>query len=279
MAVITNLRPNHLDRHHTLAAYAAAKQNILRFQKPADVALLNADDPEVRTWQPLARGRCSLFTTHGVPPLPLLLPGEHNQSNAQAARAVLDHLPALGLKPLDQKARAAALQAIADFAGLPHRLELVHTSLAGDRRARWFNDSKATTPDAALTALAAFPARSVVCIVGGYDKHSDMSYFAAELAARAAAVLGIGQTGAALVDQVARAAATLEAAAPCPALYVETLENAVAYAGRYAAEKRIPVAADGDLIILLSPGCASWGQFTNYEQRGSHFAALARAYP
>jgi UDP-N-acetylmuramoylalanine--D-glutamate ligase len=271
IAIVTNVYPNHLDRHGTMAEYAAAKQNILRFQKPGDTAILNNDHELVRRWTGLAESRGATvikFTTH-VPagPLPLAIPGEHNQSNARAALALLD---ALASKfPLD---RPAALHAIEQFPGLSHRLQLVHTLRLPDRQIRFYNDSKATTPDASLTALDAFappPSRSAIFIVGGYDKHIDLHPFAQALAEKAGGVLGIGQTGASIVDSVRQIAP-----ADLPAARIHnaaTLEQAITTAAAWAKESPNLTA------IVLSPASASYDQFPNYEKRGDLFVQLAQS--
>jgi len=260
VAVVTNLSGNHLDRHGDFASYAAAKQNILRFQKPDDIAILNADDPVVSKWNSLAQGKVVFYNGAGKTPLPLRVPGLHNQSNAQAALSVVE---TLGFK----NQLAAVLAALSNFDGLPHRLQLVHTEMADGKTVRWFNDSKATTPEAAITALRAFEPRTFISIVGGYDKHADMSALVRLLAERAGGVLGIGATGQALVDAVA----TTRQLPADRTVYAETLPNAVSIARQW-------VMADKNSLdtILLSPACASWGQFVNYEQRGELFTSLAR---
>ncbi len=273
IAVVTNLVPNHLDRHGTMAAYEAAKQNILAFQQPTDVAVLNGDHPQVARWASLAKGRIITFTTQCVAALPLVMPGEHNQSNARAALAVRDALPFAVNK-------AAALQTIQEFPGLAHRLQRVHTSRQQTTtgrtvEVRWFNDSKATTPEASITALQAFAPGTTICIVGGYDKKSDLSPFIELLAKQAGGVLGIGQTGAAMIEAIK----AIQTAGRPLAQYVETLEHAVELACQWINElPALPNDAPqpSSIAVLLSPGCASWGQFQNYEQRGDRFTQLAK---
>jgi len=260
VAVVTNLSGNHLDRHGTLEAYAAAKQNILRFQKPGDVAILNADDPVVSQWSKLVHGKIIFYSVKNKPALPLKVPGLHNQSNTQAALCVIE---ALGFADRFDVVRTA----LSAFDGLPHRLQLVHTEkLLSQKIIHWFNDSKATTPEAAITALQAFEPRTFISIVGGYDKHADMSTFIQILAQRAGGVLGIGATGQALVDSLA-ATGQLPANR---AVYAQTLPNAVSIARQWLSAS--PKSLD---TILLSPACASWGEFVNYEQRGELFIGLA----
>ena len=176
-------------------------------------------------------------------PFKLAVPGEHNLANAQAAflaadSAAIDH------------ARAQA--ALLDFTGLPHRLELVHES-AG---VRYYNDSIATIPEAAVMACDAFEPGTVVQIVGGSKKEGlDYDGMSRHLSERCKMVLTIGEIGLALYEQCDRSE------------YVETLDAAL--------ERARKLVAPGD-VVLLSPGTASYDQFANFEQRGQKFAQLAR---
>ncbi len=265
VAVVTNLVGNHLDRHGTLANYAKAKQNILRFQKSNDFAILNSEDPVVAGWGNLTAGRALFYGVADRPPLELGVPGRHNQSNARAALAVIG---ALGLS----EELPAALAALRAFRGLPHRLELVHSVQLKHGNTtysvQWFNDSKATTPESALIALDAFIPGSFVCIIGGYNKHADMTKFTYTLAARCAGVLGTGDTGPAMVQQVLAHGRLTESRC----MVAKNLEDAMRTAHQWV--RTDPAVR----TILLSPGCASYGLFTNYEQRGAVFTQLARTF-
>lgn len=183
----------------------------------------------------------------GRRPFDLLVPGRHNQLNAQGAYAAA---AALGASWEDAD---AALRA---FTGLPHRLQLVHA--AGG--VRWFNDSIATIPEAAVAALEAFDPGRVVQIVGGKDKALDATPMIGPVATRAKAALTIGETGPA-VGRLLRAAGAADVR-DCG-----TLDAAVAEARR--------VAAAGD-VVLLSTGFASYDQFVNFQDRGDAFARSAR---
>jgi UDP-N-acetylmuramoylalanine--D-glutamate ligase len=321
IAVITNLFPNHLDRHGTLEAYAAAKQNILRFQKSTDVAILNGEHELVSSWDKFAKGGVKKFTTKNLPPLDLEMVGSHNQSNARAALAVLGTLssllpsllstssvPAASLgtsssappSALSSSASIpssssipshipshstpvsslistldlpAAHLAISSFPGLAHRLQCVHTltlpptATTPERRLRFFNDSKATSPDASVTALQTFAPGTAIFIIGGYDKHlqdKDFETFDRLLAQRAAAVLGIGATGPAMIARIKSLCHN-----DLRAEDAQTLENAVKTATKWALEL-------GAQAIVLSPASASWDQFPNYEKRGEIFAELSK---
>ncbi|HUU58513.1 MAG TPA: UDP-N-acetylmuramoyl-L-alanine--D-glutamate ligase [Phycisphaerae bacterium] len=242
VAVVTNLKPNHLDRHKTMAAYADAKKNIFRFQSPEDVLILNASDKEVASWGSEAPGKVATFDPAGEP-FALAVPGAHNQANAQAAWAAAEQFG------IDRPAAAAALRA---FAGLPHRLQFV----AERRGVRYYNDSKCTTPDGAIVALGAFEAGKIVLIAGGYDKGVGFDEFAAAVAARAKALVALGATREKILAAVAAQGS------PVRVERADDLRDAV---GKAAA-----LAAPGD-VVLLAPACASFDMFLNYEQRGEQF--------
>jgi UDP-N-acetylmuramoylalanine--D-glutamate ligase len=271
IAVVTNFCANHLDRHASLDEYRAAKQTILRWQTAGDVAILNGDDPDVSSW--VTQGRRITFgadatavdasvvvdaiTVRGDGEFRLsrdrreTLPGRHNDLNIAAA-ALAAHVAGA--------AAPGIAQGLRDFPGLPHRLEFV-----GERAGRrFYNDSKATTPEAAIAALAAFDAERapIVLLAGGHDKGVDLTSFAAAIAARAKAVALMGATADVLADAVARHAPPVVPRLHCAVSFEDAFEWSVAQS------------SPGD-VVLLSPGCASYGWFENYEERGRRFAELA----
>ena len=225
-ALLTNLAPNHLDWHGDFDHYRRSKEGIFRHQEPGDRALRGVD-----------------IRLDG-PRIPLGLPGTHNQHNACVAARVAAEVAGIGID--DARMR------LADFTGLPHRLQLV----AERDGMRFYNDSKSTTPEATCLAVAAFEhPRHIHLIAGGHDKGADLTSIA-QLAKRIGGLYTIGATGAALAADV-----------PNPS-HVErcaTLDKAVR-----AARERM---REGD-VLVLSPGCASWDQFANYEERGARFTAL-----
>lgn len=301
IAVVTNVSPNHLDRHGTMEAYAHAKMNILRYQTKKDFAIINLDDPRTNRWDRRAKGQVFMFSSLQPIMAALLgneeedsslpldrvfqdvyrhlhLPGMHNHQNAAAAvRAV----HAAGRKPdgsIFEAIRPAA--AFANFHGLPHRLELV-----GEKRdVRFYNDSKATTPEAAILALDSFPEQKAVAIVGGYDKGVNLTPLARKLNETCRTVILIGQVAEKLEKLLADSTPDPEAAdadvaddatdqtepvSKPPVQRAESFEDAV----RLAIE-----AAQPKDVILLSPGCASYGMFNHYEERGDRFRELVQQW-
>jgi len=247
IAVVTNCSADHLDWHGSYERYVAAKQRMVCEQGPSARAVLNFLDPEVNGWASLAGGRA-------VPPwaldaLPdLLLPGLHNRHNAACAAAA-----ARTAGCSDESIRGA----LAEFRGLEHRLELV----ARKSGRLFFNDSKSTTPESTRAALAAVEA-PVWLLAGGQDK--------------GVCFRGLGQS----IVQKARGAAFFGRAREClrsalgaqdPAFDVFTIER-MADALDWCWSRSRPGHA-----ILLSPACASFDQFQDYQDRGRQFARLVRA--
>lgn len=260
VAVLTNISPNHLDWHGSFEAYVAAKLNILRFQDPGRDAIVIGDNQELR---------CHLDETAGTVPqmwryrldgdepaaecgarevrwegLRLTIPGRHNRANAAAALTVA-HVLGVGAQ--------AATTALATFAGLPHRLQRV----ADRDGVTYYDDSKSTTPEAAIMAMNAIES-PLLMILGGYDKKIDLTPAAELVAKRAKFAACIGQTGRRFVAAIGAAGGNAE--------YYDGLPAAVA-----ACRQR---AQSGD-VILLSPACASWDMFADYRVRGEQFARLA----
>ncbi|HLI27753.1 MAG TPA: UDP-N-acetylmuramoyl-L-alanine--D-glutamate ligase [Chloroflexota bacterium] len=270
IAAITNLTPNHLDRHGTMEAYAAAKFQITAHQGPHDWAVLNADDARVaaapgegrRRWFSLVRPVEGAYLAEGwlvegrasggvplVSRATLRLRGQHNVANALCAAAVA---LAAGV-PV-----AAIRAALARFRGVPHRLEEV----AVIDGVTYVNDSIATSPERAIAALESFEA-PIVLLAGGRDKHLPWDRWAQVVGRRVRALLVWGEA-ADLISTAARA----HGAAHVPLDRVATLDEAVARARQ--------LARPGD-VVLLSPGCTSYDQFRDFEERGARFRALVQA--
>jgi len=262
--VMLNLSPDHLDRHGDMAGYAAAKARVFARQQPADLGVLGMDDAWSRGMRGAIPGRCVPVSGRAPQPGgiwaegrllrddtgPILdlaeaptLPGSHNAQNAAAAAAcALD----LGLS------RAQVAEGLRSYPGLPHRQELVG-EIAG---IRFVNDSKATNADSAARALASY--ERVVWIAGGMAKEGGIESLA-PLFPRIARAFLIGRDAPML-------AATL-AAHGVPHVMAGRLEEAVAGAAEAALAGAAPV-------VLLSPACASWDQFTGFDARGDRFRQL-----
>jgi UDP-N-acetylmuramoylalanine--D-glutamate ligase len=247
VALVTMVGVDHIEWHGSAEAYVEAKKNIVRFQKPDDIAVVSEQNETSASFADVTKARLVRYGLRDRRPFALTIPGKHNQLNAQAAFAAAQ---ALGVSWDHAQA------AVRDFPGLPHRLQLVHTS----KGIRYFNDSIATIPEAAIAALESFPEGKVIQIVGGYDKHLDMRAMCDALAARAKAVLTIGALGPAIAAMVRNAE---------PQATVQ--ECGDLSTAMHAARE---LASSGD-IVLLSTGCASYDQFVNFEQRGDLFTQLA----
>ncbi|MFH1614365.1 MAG: UDP-N-acetylmuramoyl-L-alanine--D-glutamate ligase [Planctomycetota bacterium] len=259
VALITNLTPNHLDRHGTFEQYCSVKKNIFRYQ-PLDesnpaVSIFNRKDPLVMQWFDEYKnnpGRVALVFNGDSIPTNLsgnfTLPGRANLENLAAALTIARHF---GIED------AFIEQALADFEPLPHRLELIATI----NGVRWYNDSIATTPVSAVVALEAFENPKII-IAGGYDKHLPLDELGEKIALNAKAALLIGQT-AGKIETAIKAAGKKN-------IIVRTLDSLTA-----AVDSAHELAAPGD-VVLLSPACASYDMFKNFQQRGRIFQQLVK---
>ena len=258
--VMLNLSPDHLDRHGSMAGYAAAKRAIFDRQGFGDLAVVGTDDAASRaiatefaaitvSGEHTADVWCDGATLRDAsgPILPMAeapaLPGAHNAQNAAAAAAVALHLG------VDRAALAAGIRS---FPGLPHRQQRVATVDGVD----YVDDSKATNADAAARALACYD--RIVWIAGGIAKAGGIAPLA-PFFPRIAHALLIGRDAAALAAELGTV----------PHEVAGTLEQAVP-AARAAARRT------GAQVVLLSPACASFDQFSGFEARGRRFAELVR---
>lgn len=235
VAVVTNLAPNHLDRHGSMEAYRRAKETIADFQREGDVAVVN--EPGFAT-----RGRRVGFDPVEIPGRLLL--GRHNLSNMAAASAAVEAL----LGPRDLRGT------LASFPPVEHRLEWIARRRAVD----YYNDSKATTPEATIASLDALDG-PVVLIAGGSDKGVGFDALGDAIARRARAVVLTGPT-----------APAIEAAVGARTRVVRAADMGEAV--RAAAASAEP----GDRI-LLSPACASYDRYRNFVERGRAFKEAVAA--
>lgn len=261
IATVLNVTPNHLDRHGDFATYAAVKGRIFNQQTSSDNAVLNAANPVSAAYANQTAARKQFFAAAGAEarvegPVIVLggehlmdvaecpLPGKHNLENVMAA-ALLSTLAGAG--------RAAIAEGVRSFSGVPHRLEFVSQV----RGVSYYNDSKATSVDASLKALEALDGPLWV-ILGGVDKGGSYLPLETELRAKAKAVLLIGRAAPIIASELGGRVKMIECG---------DLAGAVAYASREA--------VGGD-TVLLAPACASYDQFTSFEQRGDRFKFLVK---
>jgi UDP-N-acetylmuramoylalanine--D-glutamate ligase len=264
VSAVTNITPDHIDRHRSFERYAAAKARIFEFQSGADVAILNEDDSAAARLEPRCRrvgfsrrrrveggidvesgamfSEISGTRRRVIGVLEISLPGVHNLENALAATAAAECLR-IDLESIRR--------GLSSFSGLPHRTQKV-AEIDG---VAWVDDSKGTNPDAVVKSLAGFPDHSVILILGGSEKGSDFSVLAPEVARAARAVLTIGQSA----EKIERALSHVEIRR------VHDMASAV--------ESARTMARAGE-TVLLSPACASFDQYRNFEERGDHFRSL-----
>lgn len=273
VAAITNITPNHLDRHPSFEHYRQSKANLIRYQRPGDRAILNADDVGSRPLAGLVRGRSLFFGNLApnqagayesggelclrddngdraiLPRADVPLRGDHNISNVLAALVIA---AACGVR---DEAMAAAVRG---FRAVEHRIEWVR-EVGG---VAYYNDSIATAPERTLAALVSFD-EPVVLLAGGRDKKLPWERLAQEIARRCRAVVVFGEASgliAGTLDQTPGAPPVIRAGA---------FDDAVNQA-RAAAQP-------GD-VVLLSPGCTSFDQFRDFEERGRRFKELVRGF-
>tara|TARA_R110002111_G_scaffold153375_1_gene220144 strand:+ start:95942 stop:97375 length:1434 start_codon:yes stop_codon:yes gene_type:complete len=268
IGVVTNFSPNHLDWHQAVEHYRQAKQTIFRWQSESDFAVINADDPDLQSWS--IPGNVSRFgitprlkpdvlvdraafvlreQKHVLQPH-LNVPGMHNRINAAAAIA------ACRCAGIDLSTIQKGLEA---FQGLPHRLQFIGEF----QHRRFYNDSLATTPESAICALEAFDDSPLILLAGGSDKKVDLTEFANILLYRTKATALMGETGLVLSTILQKLKADF---AGHHSAVISPPQHSFQEAFEWAFQQSDP----GD-VILLSPGCASYGWFSSFVERGERF--------
>ncbi|HOA73497.1 MAG TPA: UDP-N-acetylmuramoyl-L-alanine--D-glutamate ligase [Phycisphaerae bacterium] len=251
VAVITNIQPNHLDRHGTLDLYADAKMNIVRYQGADGIVLIHENDAVVRRYVTAAGADGRIRECRFEPKFEafLRLPGRHNQLNAAAA---VSACRAIGVSD------EIIAQGLGECRGLPHRLEFV---IERDG-VRYYNDSKSTTPESTCIAAEAFAGTPTILLVGGKPKGASFAEMGRLLARTCKHTICYGQAGPEIYEEILRGRAP---GTPASAVHVSTFAEAV--------ERARQMAVAGD-VVVLSPACASYDEFTNYEERGEAFRRL-----
>lgn len=271
VSAILNITEDHLNRHHTMEEYIRVKELIVKNQKPEDVCVLNYEDPVLREFGKnivpqtvyfsserrlekgifLEDGQIILKTEDQEISLvktdDLKLLGKHNFENVMAA-AAMAYYAGVSVESIRKS--------ICEFTAVEHRIEYV-TEKNG---VVYYNDSKGTNPDAAIKGIQAMN-RPTWLIGGGYDKGSSYDEWLNSFDGKVRSLVLIGQTK----EKIREAAERLGV---CSCILCEDLQEAV----KICSEKAQPGEA-----VLLSPACASWGQFDNYEQRGDMFKEYVKA--
>jgi UDP-N-acetylmuramoylalanine--D-glutamate ligase len=277
VAVVTNVSPNHLDWHRDMEEYIEAKKNIILHQNAFGRAVLNIDNEITDSFAELTRGKTCFFSRKQSVELgawlsedgavimvengrretvmhkkDIRLPGLHNVENYLAAiSAVWGDVPAESIR------RVAG-----EFGGVEHRAELVREL----RHVRYYNDSIASSPTRTAKGMLSLFDQKIILIAGGYDKKIPFGEFGPVVVEKVKTLILLGATA----DKIEEAVRSTQAYRPgCPQIVrASTMEEAVAAAARLAVE--------GD-IVALSPACASFDLYPNFEARGRHFKALVNA--
>lgn len=268
VSAILNITPDHLNRHHTMEKYIAIKESITMNQTEKDFCVLNYDDPVLREFgqSDALKAKTVFFSSRHIleegyylkegnicrkfkgvseevimPTGDLTIIGQHNYENAMAAIA-------MGFCMDVPKEQICA--ACREFTAVEHRIEFVRERTG----VKYYNDSKGTNPDASIKAVQAMPG-PILLIGGGYDKHSTYDEWIDEFDGRVKYLVLIGETRDAIAECCRKHGFD-------NVMYAESLEEAVKVCASYAEM--------GD-CVLLSPACASWDMFKNYEERGTLF--------
>uniref|UniRef100_UPI004055D3C0 UDP-N-acetylmuramoyl-L-alanine--D-glutamate ligase n=1 Tax=Agathobacter sp. TaxID=2021311 RepID=UPI004055D3C0 len=272
VSAILNITPDHLDRHHTMEAYIGAKTDITKNQTQAEVCVLNYEDEVLREFSVTCPAKVIFFSSKRVltdgfyyadqyiyyakdgekEPVvhvdELNILGEHNYENVMSACAMA---LSMGV-PMDN-----IREVLHRFQAVEHRIEYV----AEIRGVRYYNDSKGTNPDAAIKAVRAMN-RPTWLIGGGYDKQSEYDEWIESFDGKVRGLVLIGQT-AEKIKECAHRHGFMNT------IIFENFEEAVTHCHKHAKEGE---------AVLLSPACASWGMFKNYEERGHIFKEIVKSF-
>jgi UDP-N-acetylmuramoylalanine--D-glutamate ligase len=279
IAAILNITPNHLDRHESMDNYIQAKSHIYLHQNTNDLFVFGRDDLVATTCSDKAKGHLASFSIQqlvsdgacmvgnrlmlmgncsptGMAKMiceqgDIQLRGAHNLKNILAACALAG---SAGI-PVE-----AMREAIINFRGVPHRLEVI----ADIQGVKWINDSIATSPERVIAALQSFK-EPLILLAGGRDKHLPWEDLARLAVARCKGVICFGEYGEAIAEHIRRAS-SLAANEQTPKIFLtELLDDAVHEAAN--------MSRSGD-VVLLSPGCTSYDAYRDFEARGEHFRKL-----
>lgn len=269
ISAILNITPDHLNRHHSMEAYIEAKLNITKNQTDKDICILNYEDAVLREKAKKMKAKVLYFSSKTKLDAGIYLDELHNIiysiSGKETIICNVNELQILGLHNYENVMAATGIafamgvplacikKALLQFQAVEHRIEFV----AEKKGVYYYNDSKGTNPDAAIKAVQAMN-RNTVLIAGGYDKDSDYTEWIQSFGDKVTYLILVGQTK----EKIAKAA---KECGFTNIILADTFEEAVTK----SREK-----ANSGEAVLLSPACASWGMFQNYEERGNVFKEL-----
>lgn len=271
VSAITNITPDHLDRHKTMECYIQVKEGIARNQTEEDTCVLNYDDAVLREFGSTLKCKVLYFSRKEKLDSGIFMDGDMiiyrhdgknekvldvNELNIIGGHNHENVMTAVGISLSLGVPMQVIREACKEFKAVEHRIEFVRERFG----VTYYNDSKGTNPDAAIQAIKAMPGPTLL-IAGGYDKHSEYDEWIESFDGKVRYLVLIGQTR----DKIAECA---KRHGMHDIMYAEDLKEAVQVCASYA--------NNGD-YVLLSPACASWGQFKNYEERGRMFKEYVNA--
>lgn len=270
-SAILNITPDHLNRHHTMEGYIAAKANIFKNQGKEDTLVLNYEDKELRNLAETAKANVLFFSSARKLEYGIYLEGDYIIYRAEEIENIVcnkNELKIFGTHSYENVMAAVGLaltvgvpmdvikDSITAFVAVEHRIEYVDTI----NGVEYYNDSKGTNPDASMKAIEAMKTKTIL-IGGGYDKGSEYEEWIGAFGSKIKHLILLGQTREKIRDTAYRLGYT-------NVTLVDDLKEAVELAASMA---------QVDECVLLSPACASWGMFKNFEERGCLFKAYVHA--
>lgn len=270
VSAILNITPDHLNRHKTMEGYIEVKERIAANQTEEDACVLNYADPVLREFGKRIRARVLWFSSRDILEEGYYLDGDTivRRMNGERQEIVNIHeLQIMGNHSYENVMAAVAIslemgvpletvqEAVKSFKAVEHRIEYV----AEKAGVKYYNDSKGTNPDASIQAVKAMPGPTIV-IAGGYDKNSEYDEWIESFEGKVRYMVLLGQTREKIAECARKHGFT-------NVMYAEDMQEAVKVCASYA--------NSGD-YVLLSPACASWGMFKNYEERGDIFKECVR---
>ena len=270
ISLILNITPDHMDRHHTMKGYIAVKERITMNQTDGELCILNYEDEILRTMAERVHAKVLFFSSRRRLEEGMYLEADeiyYSHNNSVQYLCSINDLHVLGRHNYENIMAAAAVainmglsveeirKVILNFKAVEHRIEYVETI----RGVAYYNDSKGTNPDASMKAIYAMK-HPVILIAGGYDKKVSFDSWVDAFDHKVKCLILIGNTR----KQIAK---TAKQHGFHHIIMADSLQEAV----RLSAEESVP----GD-VVLLSPACASWGMFENFEQRGNQFKKFVR---